>query len=84
MQKFSPGENFHLFRSLHSGVKFLSHSLFSCVNEYMHRIYNNMATLFATWVKIYSTEYFYNAKVVAGLGEKFVQQKIFNRAVFHS
>ena len=32
-------------------------------------------TIFTAWVKIYSTEYFCNAKV-AGLGKFFVQQKL--------
>ena len=68
--KFSPGENFRQFCHVLSLAKFfLSVNFLSRDNDYIE----DMAT-FTALAKIYSTEYFCNAKV-AGIGEIFVQRK---------
>ena len=65
-QIYSPGENFRQFRHLLALAKFLSHEFFDGYTE-------DMAT-FTALAKIYSSEYFCNARV-AGIGEIFVQRK---------
>ena len=63
------GKIFYTFRSLFSWTKFLSCEHLSCINDYIEPV-----ATFTTWEKIYSTEYFCNAKVhvhvhVVGMGK---------------
>ena len=69
-RKFSPGENFRQFRHLPAWVKVLSRDFLSHIDDYTE----DMAT-FTALAKVYSSEYFNNARV-AGIGEIFVQRNI--------
>ena len=62
---------FAIFHAQLSWVKFLSHKVISCANDYTEP----MATPTA-WLKINSTKYFCNARVGGELGEIFVLRKL--------
>ena len=72
--KYRIAGNFWQFRHLLSLAKFLSVNFLSCVNDYIE----DMA-IFTALVKIYSTEYFCNTKVV-----NFCPAKIFGYTVYIS